>query len=55
MGMGWPQQLDVRLDGRLLQRFAVGGGARAVRPPPAMPATANPGSPAIPSGKITCS
>ena len=25
MGMGWPQQLDVRLDGRLLQRFEVGG------------------------------
>ena len=28
MGMGWPQQLDVRLDGRLLQRFEVGGRAR---------------------------
>ena len=28
MGMGWPQQLDVRLDGRLLERFTVGGGAR---------------------------
>ena len=28
MGMGWPQQLDVRLDGELLQRFTVGGGAR---------------------------
>jgi hypothetical protein len=28
MGMGWPQQLDVRLDGRLLKRFTVGGGAR---------------------------
>ena len=27
MGMGWPQQLDVRLDGRLLQRFEVGGRA----------------------------
>ena len=27
MGMGWPQQLDVRLDGRLLRRFAVGGQA----------------------------
>jgi mono/diheme cytochrome c family protein len=24
-GMGWPQQLDVRLDGRLLKRFTVGG------------------------------
>ena len=21
MGMGWPQQIDVRLDGRLLKRF----------------------------------
>jgi hypothetical protein len=28
MGMGWPQQLDLRLDGRLLKRFAVGGGAK---------------------------
>jgi mono/diheme cytochrome c family protein len=26
-GMGWPQQLDVRLDGRLLKRFTVGGSA----------------------------
>jgi mono/diheme cytochrome c family protein len=28
MGMGWPQQLDVRLDGRLLKRFTVGGRAQ---------------------------
>ncbi len=27
-GMGWPQKLDVRLDGKLLKRFTVGGGAR---------------------------
>src|SRR5262245_58811464 len=27
-GMGWPQQLDVRLDSRLLKRFTVGGGAK---------------------------
>ena len=27
-GMGWPQQLDVRLDGRLLERFTVGGQAQ---------------------------
>jgi hypothetical protein len=27
MGMGWPQQLDVRLDGTLLKRFTVGGKA----------------------------
>jgi mono/diheme cytochrome c family protein len=26
-GMGWPQQLDVRLDGRLVKRFTVGGNA----------------------------
>ena len=26
-GMGWPQQLDVRLDGKLLKRFTVGGEA----------------------------
>ncbi len=25
MGMGWPQWLDVRLDGRLVERFTVGG------------------------------
>jgi len=28
MGMGWPQQLDVRLDGRLVKRFTVGGAAK---------------------------
>jgi mono/diheme cytochrome c family protein len=27
-GMGWPQQLDVRLDGKLMKRFAVGGDAK---------------------------
>src|SRR5207244_5060850 len=27
-GMGWPQQLDVRLDGRLIKRFTVGGEAK---------------------------
>ena len=27
-GMGWPQKLDVRLDGKLLKRFTVGGGAK---------------------------
>ena len=27
MGMGWPQSLDVRVDGRLVQRFTVGGSA----------------------------
>jgi mono/diheme cytochrome c family protein len=27
-GMGWPQRLDVRLDGKLLKRFSVGGTAQ---------------------------
>ena len=27
MGMGWPQSLDVRVDGRLVKRFTVGGNA----------------------------
>jgi len=27
-GMGWPQQLEIRLDGKLLKRFTVGGGAQ---------------------------
>ena len=27
MGMGWPQRLDVRLDGKLIKRFEVGGKA----------------------------
>jgi len=27
MGMGWAQRLDVRMDGKLLQRFSVGGNA----------------------------
>ncbi len=27
-GMGWPQLLEVRLDGKLLKRFTVGGGAQ---------------------------
>jgi len=32
MGMGWPQELDLRLDGVLLERFTVGGGATEFRP-----------------------
>src|SRR5215831_5476094 len=27
-GMGWPQRLDIRLDGKLLKRFTVGGGGK---------------------------
>jgi mono/diheme cytochrome c family protein len=32
MGMGWPQDLDLRLDGALVERFSVGGGATQYRP-----------------------
>jgi cytochrome c5 len=32
MGMGWPQQVDLRLEGALVERFAVGGGATDSRP-----------------------
>ena len=32
MGMGWPQQLDLRLDGALVERFTVGGEATGFRP-----------------------
>jgi len=34
MGMGWPQRLDIRLDGKLVKRFTVGGEARG-KPSPA--------------------
>ena len=33
-GMGWQQEIDVRLDGELLERFAVGGGGEPFRPGP---------------------
>lgn len=32
MGMGWEQPLDLRLDGELIERFSVGGGATEYRP-----------------------
>jgi len=32
MGMGWEQQLDLRVDGALVERYTVGGGATAYRP-----------------------
>ena len=49
MGMGWPQQLDLRLDGELLERFTVGGGAAEFRPAPASYAGAGePGSAGAP-------
>jgi hypothetical protein len=34
MGMGWPQHIDIRVDGKLVKRFRVGGEARG-RPSPA--------------------
>lgn len=34
MGMGWPQHIDVRLDGKLVRRFTVGGQAPG-KPSPA--------------------
>jgi len=34
MGMGWPQRLEIRLDGKLLKRFTIGGQAPG-KPSPA--------------------
>jgi len=34
MGMGWPQQLDIRVDGRLVKRLLLGGKPLAGRPQP---------------------
>ncbi len=49
MGMGWEQQMDLRLDGALLERFVVGGGANDFRPAAASYAGAGePGSAASP-------
>ena len=53
--MGWPQQLDIRLDGKLLKRFTVGGQGKGR---PAAASYAGDGEPAlraIPNGKPTCS
>ena len=56
MGMGWEQQLDLRLDGALVERFTVGGGALDHRPRrPATPARASRAPSAPPSGRSTCS
>ena len=43
-GLGWPQQLDVRLDGRLLQRFTIGGEAPGTPAPLSFSGTGEPGS-----------
>lgn len=33
-GMGWEQEIDVRIDGMLVERFTVGGGGEQFRPGP---------------------
>jgi mono/diheme cytochrome c family protein len=33
LGMGWQQPLDIRVDGKLIKRFTIGGGALAYREP----------------------
>lgn len=43
-GLGWAQQLDVRLDGRLLERFSVGGEAPGTPTPLSFSGTGEPGS-----------
>ncbi|NQV68820.1 MAG: DUF1592 domain-containing protein [Pseudohongiella sp.] len=43
-GLGWAQQLEVRLDGRLLQRFDVGGEAPGTPAPLSFSGTGEPGS-----------
>lgn len=43
-GLGWAQQLEVRLDGRLLQRFTVGGEAPGTPTPMSFSGTGEPGS-----------
>ena len=43
-GLGWAQQLDVRLDGRLLKRFTIGGEAPGTPAPLSFSGTGEPGS-----------
>jgi len=43
-GLGWPQQLEVRLDGRLLQRYRIGGDAPGTPAPLSFSGTGEPGS-----------
>ncbi len=44
MGMGWPQRLDVRLDGRLLESFTIGGEAPGDPSPMSFTGPGEPGS-----------
>ncbi len=43
-GLGWAQQLDVRLDGRLLRRFEIGGKAPGTPAPLSFSGTGEPGT-----------
>lgn len=43
-GMGWPQQLEIRLDGHLLKRFTLGGDAPGTPAPLSFSGTGEPGS-----------
>jgi hypothetical protein len=43
-GLGWAQLLEIRLDGRLLQRFSVGGEAPGTPAPLSFSGTGEPGS-----------
>ena len=43
-GLGWPQQLEVRLDGRLLERFSIGGEAPGPPTPLSFSGTGEPGT-----------
>jgi len=43
-GLGWPQQLEVRIDGRLIERFTVGGEAPGTPAPLGFSGTGEPGS-----------
>ncbi len=43
-GLGWAQQLEIRLDGRLLQRFSVGGEAPGTPAPLSFSGTGEPGT-----------
>lgn len=44
MGLGWPQQLEIRLDGRLLDRFTIGGEAPGLPAPMSFSGPGAPGS-----------
>lgn len=43
-GLGWPQLLEIRLDGRLLERFTVGGEAPGTPAPLSFSGTGEPGT-----------